>query len=103
MIDITEKGQKYPRVGAHMFARNLTGPWTFKLQEAFNSTVRFSDGSRETFNRRERGKLFFSADGEVTPLYLVNGVQRLGTTAESYTLVQPVGMAWREYEARLGF
>ncbi|KAJ4361342.1 hypothetical protein N0V95_001955 [Ascochyta clinopodiicola] len=103
MIDITERGAKYPRVGAHMFSRNLTGPWTFKLQEAFNSTVSFTDGSTETFNRRERPKLFFSADGEVTPLYLVNGVQRLGSTTESYTLVQPVGEKWRQFESGLGF
>lgn len=103
MIDITESNKKYPRVGAHMFARNLTGPWTFKLQEAFNSTIDFSDGSVETFNRRERPKLFFSNDGEVTPLYMVNGVQRLGSTTESYTLIQPVGTAWREYERGLGF
>lgn len=103
MIDIAERGVKYPRVGAHMYARNITGPWTFKLQEAFNATVRFTDGSVETFNRRERPKLFFSADGEVTPLYLVCGVQRLGSTSESYTLVQPVGEAWRVFESGLGF
>ena len=103
MIDITERGQKYPRIGAHMFARNLTGPWTFKLQEAFNSTVAFTDGSTQTFGRRERPKLFFSDDGEVTPLYMVNGVQRMGSTTESYTLVQPVGNRWEEYEKGLGF
>ncbi|KAF3045035.1 hypothetical protein E8E12_005196 [Didymella heteroderae] len=102
MIDITERSQKYPRVGAHMFARNLTGSWTFKLQEAFNSTVNFTDGSVETFNRRERPKLFFSDDGDLTPLYMVNGVQRMGTTTESYTLIQPIGTAWRDYERTLG-
>lgn len=103
MIDITESNQKYPRVGAHMFAHNLAGPWTFRLQEAFNSTVTFTDGSVETFNRRERPKLFFSDDGEFKPLYMVNGVQRMGTTTESFTLIQPVGTAWREYERKLGF
>jgi hypothetical protein len=104
MIDIVEKnGTKYPRVGAHMFARELTGNWTFRTHEAFNSTVSFADGSVETFNRRERAKLFFSNDGEVTPLYLVSGVQRLGTTSESYTLVQPVGEKWRAFEEGLGF
>ncbi|KAF2819800.1 hypothetical protein CC86DRAFT_449825 [Ophiobolus disseminans] len=104
MIDIVEKnGTKYPRVGAHMYARTLEGEWTFKLQEAFNSTVTFTDGSVETFNRRERPKLFFSDDGELTPLYLVSGVQALGSTTTSYTLIQPVGTAWREYEAALGF
>lgn len=104
MIDIVEKnGTKYPRVGAHMFSRDLTSPWTFKLQEAFNSTVTFVDGGEETFKRRERPKLFFSTDGDMIPLYLVTGVQRLGTSSESYTLVQPVGEAWREFEEDLGF
>ncbi|KAH7081559.1 hypothetical protein BKA63DRAFT_589131 [Paraphoma chrysanthemicola] len=104
MIDIVEKnGTKYPRVGAHMYSRTLEGKWNFKLQEAFSSKVEFTDGNVETFNRRERPKLFFSEDGEVTPLYLVTGVQKLGTTTTSYTLIQPVGTAWREYEARLGF
>ncbi|KAF1848452.1 uncharacterized protein K460DRAFT_364443 [Cucurbitaria berberidis CBS 394.84] len=104
MIDIVEKkGTKYPRVGAHMFARTLQGRWNFKLHEAFNSTVAFTDGSVQTFNRRERPKVFFSEDGEMTPLYLVTGVQPLGTTALSYTLIQPIGSAWKEYEKRLGF
>jgi hypothetical protein len=104
MIDIVEKnGTKYPRVGAHMYSRTLEGKWYFKLQEAFNSTIAFTDGSTETFNRRERPKLFFSDDGEVTPLYLVTGVQALGTTTTSYTLIQPVGTAWQEYEKQLGF
>lgn len=102
MIDIAERGVKYPRVGAHMYARELTGPWTFKLQEAFNSTVQFTDGSVETFGRRERPKVFFSGDGEVVPLYLVSGVQSLGMTG-SWTLVQPVGSEWREFEKGLGF
>jgi hypothetical protein len=103
MIDISENGVKYPRVGAHMFSRALTGPWTFKLQEAYNSSVAYTDGSQETFNRRERPKLFFSGDGEVTPLYLVNGVQEMGESGRSWTLVQPVGRGWREFERGLGF
>ncbi|KAH7390609.1 hypothetical protein BKA66DRAFT_526129 [Pyrenochaeta sp. MPI-SDFR-AT-0127] len=104
MIDIVEKnGTKYPRVGAHMFSKTLEGKWTFKLQEAFNSTVTFTDGSVQTFNRRERPKIFFSDDGKVTPLYLINGVQPLGTTSLSYTLIQPIGKKWRAFEKKLGF
>lgn len=103
MIDIVEKnGQKYPRVGAHLFARELTGKWTFKLQEAFNSTVNFTDGTIQTLNRRERPKIYFSDDGEMTPLYLINGVQDIGSSA-SYTLIQPIGTAWEAYERGLGF
>jgi len=68
LIDVTERGEKFPRVGAHMFARNLSGRWTFKQQAAFTSNVTFDDGSSEIFKRRERPKLFFSDDGEMTPL-----------------------------------
>ncbi|KAL3462658.1 hypothetical protein BJX64DRAFT_288124 [Aspergillus heterothallicus] len=103
MIDLVEhEGQKYPRVGAHMFARKLSGPWQFHQHEAFNSSVRFTDGSTTLFKRRERAKLFFSDDGLLTPLYLVTGVQEMGETGKSYTLVQPVGTKWRRFEAGLG-
>ncbi|KAL2846354.1 hypothetical protein BJY01DRAFT_263329 [Aspergillus pseudoustus] len=103
MIDLVEHdGQKYPRVGAHMFARQLTGPWHFHLHEAFNSSVAFTDGSTQVFKRRERAKLFFSDDGLLTPLYLVTGVQDMGETGRSYTLVQPVGARWRGFEEGLG-
>ncbi|KAH9861539.1 hypothetical protein J1614_011288 [Plenodomus biglobosus] len=106
MIDLVEKnGTKYPRVGAHMFSRRLEGPWSFKLQEAYSSIVDFGAGDVETFKRRERPKLWFSDDGEVTPLYLVTGVQGLGDAVggRSYTLVQPVGGAWKQFEKDLGF
>jgi hypothetical protein len=86
-----------------MFTSRLFGEWTFKPQEAFNSTVSFTDGSVEMFRCRERPKLFFSEDGEFTPLYLTTWVQRLRATDESYTLVQPVGEAWRAFETELGF
>lgn len=49
------------------------------------------------YYRRERPKLFFSEDGEMTPLYLVNGVQEFGSKA-SYTLIQPIRRKWRENE-----
>lgn len=101
MIDIAERnGTKYPRVGAHMFARSLGGKWHFKPQVAFTSEVEFTDGSREVFGRRERPKLFFSKGEEVRPLYLVTGVQEVGGKG-SWTLVQPVGEGWRAFEDRL--
>lgn len=100
MIDIVESGIKYPRVGAHMYARSITGPWHFKLQEAFNSTVNFTDGTFQTLNRRERPKIFF--DDDMTPLYLINGVQDMNITSKSYTLIQPIGTRWKMYERTLG-
>lgn len=88
-----------------MFSRALHGTWTFKPHEAFSSLVDFGAGDVETFKRRERPKLVFSSDGEMTPLYLVTGVQALGegVGGRSYTLVQPVGSKWREFERELGF
>ncbi|KAE8151457.1 hypothetical protein BDV25DRAFT_171475 [Aspergillus avenaceus] len=104
MIDLVEHdGQQWPRVGAHMYSRSLEGPWHFKLQEAFSSVVEFTDGSVQTFKRRERPKLFFSDDGEMTPLYMVNGVQAMGEGSRSFTLVQPVGTKWRQFERDRGF
>ncbi|OBT85559.1 hypothetical protein VE02_06714 [Pseudogymnoascus sp. 03VT05] len=44
MIDLVEhSGQQWPRVGAHVYARELTGPWHFTQQEAYNSTITFTD------------------------------------------------------------
>ncbi|KAK8139501.1 hypothetical protein PG984_002881 [Apiospora sp. TS-2023a] len=90
MIDIAMHGVKYPRVGGHLFSRNLTGNWTFKLQEVYNTTIHFTDGGTTDYYRRERPKLFFSDDGLLRPLYLVNGVQEFNSSA-SYTLIQPIG------------
>ncbi|KAK8048113.1 hypothetical protein PG994_009843 [Apiospora phragmitis] len=90
MIDIAVHGVKYPRVGGHLFSRNLTGEWAFKLQEVYNTTVHFTDGGHTDYYRRERPKLFFSDDGLLRPLYLINGVQEFNSSA-SYTLVQPIG------------
>jgi len=99
MIDIVEYDRrKYPRVGAHMFSRDLQQGWQFKVQEAFNSTVLFTDGVTQTFNRRERAKIFF--DNELNPLYLVSGVQALDAKT-SFTLVQPIGSKWVEFENAL--
>lgn len=103
MIDITETGNKYPRVGAHLFSETLTGTWHFAKHEAYNSTVEFIDGTSIDLGRRERPKLFFSDDGDMTPLYLVNGVLGMGASGTSYTLIQPIGDGAEEYESSLGF
>ncbi|KAL4812819.1 hypothetical protein BDW67DRAFT_119241 [Aspergillus spinulosporus] len=103
MIDLVEHdGQKWPRVGAHVFSRELTGPWHWHLHEAFNSTVTYMDGTVQTLKRRERAKIFFSDDGEMTPLYLVNGVQEMGESSRSSTFIQPIGEGWKDFERRLG-
>ncbi|KAL4793345.1 hypothetical protein BDV19DRAFT_399995 [Aspergillus venezuelensis] len=104
MIDLVEyDGRKWPRVGAHMFARDLEGPWRWHMHEAFNSTVTYTDGTVQTLQRRERAKIFFSDDGEMTPLYLVNGVQEMGEGSRSSTFIQPIGEKWKTFEEELGF
>ncbi|KAL2110422.1 hypothetical protein VUR80DRAFT_1182 [Thermomyces stellatus] len=103
MIDLVEyNGQKWPRVGAHLFARNLTGPWHFPLKTAFTSNVTYTDGTWQLFRRRERPKIYFSTDGEVTPMYLITGVQdTFDGTGTSYTHIQPIGTKWRDFEASI--
>ncbi|WQF84786.1 Putative EGF-like domain, glycosyl hydrolase, five-bladed beta-propellor domain superfamily [Colletotrichum destructivum] len=90
MIDIAE-GRKGPRVGAHAYAREWKGPWTYNNNTlAYNTTVEFTDGVKLDYYRRERPKLYFSDDGQMTPLYLLNGVQEFNKSG-SYTLIQPIG------------
>ncbi|KAF9891834.1 hypothetical protein FE257_003319 [Aspergillus nanangensis] len=102
MVDI-ELGKKGPRVGAHVYARDWEGPWHYNnLTLAYNTTVEFTDGASTEYYRRERPKLYFSDDGEMTPLYLINGVQEFDSSA-SYTLIQPIGEKYRQYERSLGF
>ncbi|KAH8655265.1 hypothetical protein BX600DRAFT_385283 [Xylariales sp. PMI_506] len=104
LIDIP-LGLKGPRVGGHLYARDLAGPWTFNNRTlAYNTTVSFTDGSETTYYRRERPKLFLSPGPDRTPLYLVNAVQEFNATGgASYTLIQPVGQKWKDYEKGLGF
>jgi hypothetical protein len=103
MIDIEEfSGRKYPRVGGHAFARNWEGPWTYSSTLVYNTSVEFTDGTKIDYYRRERPKLYFSNDGKMTPLYLTNGVQEFNSSA-SYTLIQPIGSLYKEYEKNLGF
>lgn len=104
MIDLVEyDGRRYPRAGSHLFSRSLTGPWHNPQQEAFNSTINYTDGTVVQLNRRERPKLFFSDDGEMTPLYLVTGVTPLNETRKSSTFIQPIGTKWKDFESDLGF
>ncbi|KAF9872031.1 hypothetical protein CkaCkLH20_10368 [Colletotrichum karsti] len=100
MIDLVEfNAQQWPRVGSHLFARNLTGPWHFPLKTAFTSNVTYEDGSWELLRRRERPKLYFSNDGEMTPMYLVTGVQdTFDGSGRSFTHIQPIGTKWRDFE-----
>ncbi|KAI0908280.1 hypothetical protein F4823DRAFT_498648 [Ustulina deusta] len=102
LVDI-DLGLKGPRVGAHAHARHWQGPWTFNNKTlAYNTTVEFTDGTSMTYYRRERPKLHFSDDGNLTPVYLINGVQEFNQSG-SYTLIQPIGPGAREYEEKLGF
>ncbi|KZL63570.1 hypothetical protein CI238_02932 [Colletotrichum incanum] len=102
MIDIAE-GRKGPRVGAHAYAREWEGPWTYNNNTlAYNTTVEFTDGFKLDYYRRERPKLYFSDDGQMTPLYLLNGVQEFNKSG-SYTLIQPIGRKAEAHENKLSF
>lgn len=90
-----------PKVGRHAFARKFEGPWTYNNETlAFNTTVEFTDGTKVDYFRRERPQLFFSEDGEMTPLYLTNGVQEKGNPS-TYSTIVPLRDA-KKYEASLG-
>ncbi|GME28287.1 hypothetical protein GTA08_BOTSDO01148 [Neofusicoccum parvum] len=105
MIDIEERDEKGPNVGAHLYSRNLEGPWTFNTETlAYNTTVHFDDGTTTELYRRERPKLYFDMkDPDLTPLYLVNGVQETKSGGRSYTLIQPIGSGAEAYAKHLGF
>ena len=82
-----------PKVGRHAFSRDIGQAWTFNNNTlAYNTTVRFDDGSSIDFFRRERPQLYFSEDGAMTPLYLTTGVQGKGRS-DAYTVVQPLATA----------
>ncbi|TQV93627.1 hypothetical protein IF1G_07359 [Cordyceps javanica] len=82
-----------PKVGRHAYARNYTGPWTFAERSlAFDTTVRYDDGSEIRFFRRERPQLMFSTDGNMTPLLLTTGVQPRRSPM-SYSVIVPIGDA----------
>lgn len=102
LIDYYQYNRRYPRVGSHAFARNWEGPWTLSNTIAYTTEVQFTDGSTTNYGRRERPKLYFSDDGNMTPLYLVNGVIEMNAKG-SYTLIQPLGTDWKNYEKQLGF
>lgn len=74
-----------------MFSEALTGTWNFIEHAAYNTTAQSTDGTTSELTRQERPKLFFSTEGEMTPLYLINGVVDSGGGGRSFTLVQPIG------------
>lgn len=91
-----------PKVGRHAYSRTLEGPWTFNNKTlAFSTLVEYNYGTSVDFYRRERPQLFFSEDGEMTPLYLTNGVQE-GGSGMSYTIIQPLPGA-KGFESSHGF
>jgi hypothetical protein len=96
-------GARGPQVGSHLFARSWEGPWALSETIAFNTTVQYTDGTSEVLSRRERPKLYFSDDGLVTPLYLNTGVANHAYPTGSFTLIQPIGTASKEYEGGVGF
>ncbi|EED14225.1 conserved hypothetical protein [Talaromyces stipitatus ATCC 10500] len=92
-----------PNVGYHAYARNWDGEWTYNNNTlAYSTYVSFTDGTATNYSRRERPQLFFSEDGNQTPLFIANGVQEVDSP-QSYTIVQPIGDGAKEYIKSLGF
>lgn len=81
------------QTGRHAYARDYHGPWTYgNTTLAYDALVNFTDGTSINYGRRERPQLLFSDDGNMTPLFMANGVQEMGTNM-SYTIVSPIGHA----------
>lgn len=102
-MDVAGQGQPY--LGGHAYSVD-GGSWVY-TGTAYGNSANFSDGSWQTFLRRERPHLLFAPDG-VTPLALSNGVQFAageGVTCEIgggtsvcdpiFTLVTPINHASR--------
>lgn len=70
--------------GGHMFSRDGTS-WS-PIFRAYNTTVALDGGGSVTFQRRERPKLIFDANG--TPTHLYNGV--ISDNNGVYTIVAPL-------------
>merc|ERR1712194_922086 len=82
-------------VARHAFARSYTGPWLIhETSIPYNTTVRFSDNSVETFEKRERPHIVF--DEHMNPAWLVTGVVlgdgQQGYQGKSFTLIQEVNI-----------
>jgi hypothetical protein len=70
--------------GGHLFSADGT-QWS-PIARAYNTTVRTADGGATIFDRRERPKLIFNAEGAPTHLY--NGA--IPQSGNPYTIVAPI-------------
>jgi hypothetical protein len=70
--DMDVAGQGQPYLGGHAFSAD-GAQWTY-TGTAYGNSANFTDGTWQTFARRERPHLLFAADG-YTPVALSNGVQ----------------------------
>jgi hypothetical protein len=82
-------------VGGHLFSKNgldWTMAWTDNITWAYNTTVTLTNGSRQTFARRERPQMLLDESGEVQCVY--NAAQPCagtwGDACHSYTIAQCV-------------
>ncbi len=68
---------------------NALGAWTLASAPAYGFEFAWANGTAATALRRERPQLFFSEDGNVTPLVFTTGVTIQGAPAQmSLTLAQ---------------
>lgn len=80
-------------VGCHAFSADGY-TWYLATSDPYTTTIDFADGSSRTYARRERPHVVFNQNGD--PAFLSNGVQEQWGNGHdhSYTLVQPLNVAW---------
>ena len=78
-------------VGCHAFSEDGY-LWYLAPDDPYTTLIIFQDNSNITYGRRERPHLVFNSLGQ--PAFLSNGVQETWSNDHSYTLVQPINVAW---------
>lgn len=71
---------------AHHAFSHTGDNWTVSRKQPYSYTIRFSDGTKETFARVERPQLGFDLVGDAVVLY--NGVCHGSTAAEIYECLE---------------
>ena len=83
-MEVAEMGGAF--CGGHAFSQD--GLTWVNTGFAYSNVVNFTDGSVQSFSRRERPHILFAADGS-TPIALSNGVE-YGNNDAIFSLVQPI-------------
>jgi len=83
-------------------ALNASFDWRVANGVAYDNTVQWLSGARESLSNRERPSILFDVDG-ITPLFLYNGVQRQNQSDLVYTLAIPFNVPQNAYLRPAGY